>query len=180
MDYAEDDSSSSLFTEQMREVDKFARVFRHFCDTMNDYFDCREFMLTKTWAAIEEFEFCYLEASVLLSAFDKEVAITKACHNIYHIFKMFGVSLDNSMDISASLFSNVISVVYLRENGFQQQEEFATVLQNELVLYQRGSRYDEDYKEIYDIFCFLGSIIYNYVGEEHTIYSNYEPTKRRI
>jgi hypothetical protein len=168
----------TLFVEQLRELEKFARILRHFCETINDYFHCSEFIQTKTWAAIEEFEFCSLEASVLKSAFDKEVALSKACHNIYHLFNMFGIQLDTSMEISASLFANVIHVVYLREHGFQQQE-FATVLQNELALYQRGSRYDEDYKEIYDIFCYLGSIIYNYTGEEHTIYSNFELPKRR-
>jgi hypothetical protein len=173
MEFNEVDSVPFFFAEQLRELDKFARILRHFCDTMNDYFDCREFMQTKTWAAIQEFEFCYLDASVTPSAFDKEVALSKACHNIYHIFKMFGIQLDSSMDISASLFSNVIHVVYLRERGFQQ-EEFATVLQNELVLYQRGSRYDEDFYQIYQIFCYLGSIIYNYTGEEHTIYSRFE------
>lgn len=167
-----------LFSEQMRELDKLARVLSHFCDSMHDHFDCRDFMQTKTWAAIQEFELSHLEVSVLTSEYVKQVAFTKACHNIYHIFKMFGVQLDNSMDISASLFSNVIHVVYLRELGVQR-EEFATVLHNELVLYQCGSKYDEDDQEIYDIFCYLGSIIYNYAGEDHTIYSNFEPRKRR-
>ncbi len=181
MEYTQQNNSfPTLFAEQLRELDKFARVLRHFCDTMDEYFDCIKFMRTKTWSVIQEFELCYLEASVMLSAADKQVAFTKACHNIYHIFKMFGIHLDESMDITASLFMDVINIVYLRSAIGFQRETLASVLSDELSQYKQESRCDEDSEKLYQIFCYLGSIIYNYTGEEHTIYSRFElPIRRR-
>lgn len=169
----------ALFAEQLRELDKFTRVLSDFRDTVNDYFDCTEFKQTKTWSVIKEIELCRLEASVLLSAYGKQVAFSKACHNIYHIFTMFGVYLDESMDITASLFTDVVNIVYLQSESGLQRERLASVLTNELSQYKQESRCDEDSKEIYDIFCYLGSIIYNFTGNIHTIYSNFELPKRR-
>lgn len=169
----------TFFTEQLRELDKLARVFSHFQDTVDKYFNCRDFLKTKTWSVIQEFELCHLESSVLLSAFDKQIAFTKACHNMYHIFKMFGVNLAESMDIVASLFGEVVNIVYLRSESGLQRERLASVLTDELSQYKQQRFTDDESEEIYQILCYLGSIIYNYIGEEHTIYSRFEPIKRK-
>lgn len=172
-------SQETFLTEQLRELDKLARVLSHFRDTVDDFFDCRDFLQTKTWSVIQEFELCHLEAFVLLNALDKQVAFSKACQNIYHIFKMFGVDLAESMDITGSLFGDVINIVYLRSESGLQRERLASVLTDELSQFKQQRWSDDECEEIYQIFCYLGHIIYNYTGEEHTIYSRFQLPKRR-
>lgn len=144
--------TASFPESHLRLLDVYGQALTIFRSNVSQNFTkelCDLFMQSKLWLVMQEYETCVLEASVLLDMEEREIALIKASHNIYHIWRLFGQELGNTMDISSALFSDVTNVIF-----YEDKEDASHILEEEM---------REVSGQLKRIYLFLGSIIYKLV-----------------